>query len=341
MLMGRHGIGKSEIITSYYHSKKMKVVSFFLGQMSDPGDLIGLMNKNEKTGISEFLPPFWWPVDGQAIVLFLDELNRARPEILQAVMDLTLNKTLAGKELPQGSVIIAAVNQGDRYQLTDLDPALVSRFNLYHFDPTLDDWLRWANDNQIDQRVIDFVSEFPHLLDGEDLSDAPSQVDAMSGLVKTPDRRAWARVSDLIKPFDHIEPIHIKMIAGVVGAKAANTMRKALARPLAITPEQLLLEFSKCRMKLQKMSIAELVMMNDQVLLKLSTGTLQEERAKKARRSLIRYFQLLRKRKLDEAVAHFVAGLDKPQNETVMDWLSESMELTTLLTEYMDGIRVE
>ncbi len=58
----------------------MKVVAFFLGQMSDPGDLIGLMHKDEETGRSVFLPPYWWPVDGRPIVLFLDELNRARPE---------------------------------------------------------------------------------------------------------------------------------------------------------------------------------------------------------------------------------------------------------------------
>ena len=74
-------------------------------------------------------------VEGQAIVLFLDELNRARPEILQAVYDLALNRTLAGKRLPAGSIVIAAVNEGEEYQLTDLDPALVSRFNLYEFAP--------------------------------------------------------------------------------------------------------------------------------------------------------------------------------------------------------------
>jgi MoxR-like ATPase len=99
--------------------------------MSDPGDLIGLMHKDEGTGRSIFLPPYWWPVDGKPIVLFLDELNRARPEILQSVHELALNKTLAGKRLPGGSVVVSAVNEGEDYQLTDLDPALVSRFNLY------------------------------------------------------------------------------------------------------------------------------------------------------------------------------------------------------------------
>jgi MoxR-like ATPase len=140
-LLGKHGIGKSEIIRRFYeHERRMTAVAFFLGQMSDPGDLIGLMHKDEATGRSIFLPPYWWPVDGKPIVLFLDELNRARPEILQSVHELALNKTLAGKRLPDGSIVVSAVNAGDEYQLTDLDPALVSRFNLYEFAPTVEDF---------------------------------------------------------------------------------------------------------------------------------------------------------------------------------------------------------
>ena len=49
-------------------------------------------------------------MDTRPIVLFLDELNRARPEILQSVHDLALNRTLAGKRLPEGSIVVSAVN---------------------------------------------------------------------------------------------------------------------------------------------------------------------------------------------------------------------------------------
>ena len=92
MLSGKHGIGKSKIITDHFSAKGQKVVTLFLGQMSDPGDLIGLPNKDEKTGKTVFMPPYWFPTDNQPVVLFLDELNRARPEILQTIMDLALNR---------------------------------------------------------------------------------------------------------------------------------------------------------------------------------------------------------------------------------------------------------
>lgn len=112
MLSGKHGIGKSQIITKFFEEKGFRVVTLFLGQMSDPGDLIGLPRMDEKTGKTEFMPPYWFPTDGKPIVLFLDELNRARPEVLQTIMDLALNRKLAGRSLPAGSRIMSAVNDG-------------------------------------------------------------------------------------------------------------------------------------------------------------------------------------------------------------------------------------
>ena len=64
MLTGRHGIGKSQILTKYFESVGMTVKTLFLGQMSDPGDLLGLPTKDEHTGKTNFMPPYWFPIDG-------------------------------------------------------------------------------------------------------------------------------------------------------------------------------------------------------------------------------------------------------------------------------------
>src|SRR3954464_8636644 len=101
LLMGRHGIGKSEIVTRYFREQReLPVVAFFLGQMSDPGDLIGLLHNVGYTGRSVFLPPYWWPTDGDPVALFLDELNRTRLEILQSVHELAPIRPLADGRLP-------------------------------------------------------------------------------------------------------------------------------------------------------------------------------------------------------------------------------------------------
>lgn len=247
MLTGRHGIGKSEILTHFYAERGMKVVTLFLGQMSDPGDLIGLPNKNEQTGKTDFMPPYWFPMDGEPIVLFLDELNRARPEVLQTVMDLVLNRKLAGRQLPKGSVIISAVNEGDEYQLTDLDPALVSRFNIYQFRPTTAEWLLWAQENGLDERVIFFISNNADWLD-ENIK----QADEYVGLEKSPDRRAWKKVSDLIKGIDSLDD-YKKFVAGIIGVAATAAFYASVAEKNIIYGKSVLVDFAKVRGKLKTM----------------------------------------------------------------------------------------
>ncbi|MBV7337311.1 AAA family ATPase [Chloroflexi bacterium TSY] len=338
MLIGKHGIGKSEIITEFYRQQKMRVVAFFLGQMSDPGDLIGLMNKDESSGRSVFLPPYWWPKEDEPIVLFLDELNRARPEILQAVMDLTLNKTLAGKRLPTGSIVISAVNEGEEYQLTDLDPALVSRFNLYEFAPTVEDWLLWAGNHDVDPRIITFIQKSPHHLDGEGVQIEESLVAA--GLIKVPDRRAWVKVSYFVTPLERLEDIHVKSIAGIVGSQAAIAFQQSLAEAAKVTPEQILLRFSRHKAKLKEMSIQELILLNEQLMLWINGQKYQEKNEEKIRGNLFAYLKELQQLKQNEAVAHLASLIENPRYEQATGVLAQSLELINFLTDYVQGIEI-
>lgn len=217
LLVGRHGIGKSEILTEFFEKKGKKVIPLFLGQMADPGDLIGLPHFKEETQQTEYYPPYWFPVDDKPIVLFLDELNRARPELMQSVMDLALNRKLAGRKLPAGSQVIAAVNAGDEYQVEEMDPALVSRFNVYFFNPTVSDWVKWAEQNKLDGRVIKFIEENQILLDGKGKPEKETE----NCFFKTPDRRAWKKVSDAIKEIPEFTEQHVKFISGIIGKEAA------------------------------------------------------------------------------------------------------------------------
>ena len=338
MLIGKHGIGKSEIVTHFYKEQGMKVVPFFLGQMSDPGDLIGLMHKDEETGVSVFLPPYWWPVDGQPIVLFLDELNRARPEILQAVQDLALNRTLAGKHLPDGSILISAVNEGDEYQLTELDPALVSRFNLYEFAPSVEDWLLWANANDVDKRVIDFLQQNPHHLDGEEVG--ADEAAAAAGLVKTQDRRAWVKVSDFLKPLNDVNELHIKIIAGMVGIQPAIALQQSLAAKAIVTVEQIMLNFSRHRKKLADMPLPDLILLNEQIALWINTEKYKEDDIDKVLTSYLKYLKELQKLKMQEAVAHMATMRDNPNFLHLQELTAASMDIVMFLMDYVEGIKV-
>ena len=302
MLMGKHGIGKSQILEKYFTAKGAKVVTLFLGQMSDPGDLIGIPHKNEATGKTEFLPPYWFPTDRQPVVLFLDELNRARPEVLQTIMDLALNRKLAGKSLPEGSRIISAVNNGDEYQLTELDPALVSRFNIYEFVPSAEEWLVWANKNNLDERVIKFISENKDELDGN-ISDAENCLE------KTPDRRAWHRVSDIILGKENLSNAHKSIVAGIVGAKSANSFFDFLDRNKILSAGELLLgDFSETRKKLLEYATPEFAVINDSIfpfLEKECGGSCNGKKYNVMAKNLSGYYAFLEEKSLREAMAHF------------------------------------
>ncbi len=302
MLVGNHGIGKSEILTEYFKEKDMPVIALFLGQMADPGDLIGLPCKDEKTGKTDFMPPYWFPTDGKPIVLFLDELNRARPEILQTVMDLALNRKLAGKLLPEGSRIISAVNAGEQYQLTDLDPALVSRFNIVNFKPTTEEWLLWARKSKLDSRVIGFIDENRIWLD----KDPDMKEGADTGLDKTPDRRAWKRVSDIIHSKDELKEIDKKVISSIVGCKAAAAFIHNSAAKKTLSGRDILNGFSKTKTKetLDEYGIHQLSVVNEGIYRHLEVEKVQDKDIKTYADNLSSYFEYLTK-KHREAAAHF------------------------------------
>lgn len=260
MLVGKHGIGKSRILEDYYSAKNQKVVTLFLGQMSDPGDLIGLPEKNSQTGRTDFMLPYWFPVDDKPVVLFLDELNRARPEVLQTVMDLTLNRKLAGKSLPKGSRIISAVNNGNEYQLTDLDPALVSRFNIYEFSPTVEDWLEWANNSGIDRRIISFISENPDFLDEADIQNENDNFE------RHPDRRSWERTNEIIKNIRALTNNHRVLISGIIGNRATSLFFEFISQSQIPTAKEVLeADFEQILHELESLESVNLVELNESI----------------------------------------------------------------------------
>ncbi len=305
MLVGRHGIGKSEILTDYFTARGMKVVTLFLGQMSDPGDLIGLPNKNvEKT---DFLPPYWFPLDGEPIVLFLDELNRARPEVLQTIMDLALNRKLAGRQLPEGSRIISAVNAGEEYQITDLDPALVSRFNIYNFLPTASEWLLWAEQHKIDSRIIQFIQNEPVWLDGNE--GQKKGID--TGLDKSPDRRAWEKVSATIVGMESLDEVHKKLIAGIVGPAATSRFMGSIAGNKVLTGIEVLLSLEKHRAELAKYRLHQLAIVNEGIFRFLETGEILDSQVPVIADNLVAYYRMMEQAKNKEAIAHFTSVFEK------------------------------
>lgn len=329
MLVGVHGIGKSRIISEFFRAKGIEVITLFLGQMSDPGDLIGLPHLNTETGRTEFMPPYWFPKGDKPIVLFLDELNRARPEMLQSVMDLALNRMLAGRRLPEGSRVISAVNDGAEYQITELDPALVSRFNVYFFRPTVSEWLLWAEEQELDERVIHFIEN------NQDALDAPFNINADS-IDKCADRRAWERVSDIMKGLEEIDELTLKLISGIVGVKAAARLAESLSETSVVSGSDLLLHFGEVKKRLKTMKLPQLALVNDNLFRCLEARGYPEEEIELVGTNLEKYILWLDKNDQREALMHLINNFSSATypsaNLTIMTKLPA---IYTLMTDYL------
>lgn len=319
MLVGKHGIGKSRILEDFFEERGEKVVTLFLGQMSDPGDLIGLPHLDQTSGRTEFTLPYWFPTDGKPVVLFLDELNRARPEVLQTVMDLTLNRKLAGKSLPDGSRIISAVNGGSEYQLTDLDPALVSRFNIYEFSPSVEEWIEWARGTGVDNRIISFIDDNPEYLDGDESSGSFGE----DNLERTPDRRSWERTSQVIKEIVELNENFLSMVSGIVGNRAAASFFEFVNQHKLPSVSKILAsgDFSKSKEELSNLSFTEIAELNEAVFRWLEKNY-NDAAGLSIATNLIAYYDWLESRG-KELQAHFASIVSAERYPHVLNFIVE------------------
>ena len=153
LLRGRHGVGKSEVVYQYAHEAGMPVVERRASQMTE-GDLLGLPSTDGE--VTTWNAPDWLKAASDSpVVLFLDEVDRATPEVRQGIFELTDSRKIAGVRLHPDTLIFAAVNggqHGSQYQVGEMDPAELDRWTVFDVEPTVEDWLGWAKSNT-DQMV--------------------------------------------------------------------------------------------------------------------------------------------------------------------------------------------
>ena len=217
MLRGRHGVGKSELVYQVASDMDLSVVERRASQMTE-GDLVGLPRTDGD--VTSFCPPDWLDeCCNHARILFLDEVDRAIPEVRQGIFELTDSRKIFGNYLHPDTVVIAAVNGGEhgsQYQVGEMDPAELDRWTVFDVEPSTEDWLAWAKDNT-ETVVWDFINQNrSHLEHGEDFE--PNKV--------YPSRRSWKRLNDcldgagMLGVEDH-NPAIFHLATGCVGFEAA------------------------------------------------------------------------------------------------------------------------
>ena len=191
LVKGVHGIGKSQRAEAYAKNKGYHCEVLFLSHQ-ETGDLIGIPYLED--GVTTWSTPVWlkklYDADkkGQKCVLFLDELNRARLDVRQSALQLVLSKQIHQHFLPAGTLVIAAVNPDDEYQVAELDIALNDRFDVIELKPDTEEWIEWAKQNSVEEVIISFIADNPDKLWFKTENE-----------LNHPTPRSWVKTSDFLK----------------------------------------------------------------------------------------------------------------------------------------------
>lgn len=208
-IWGAPGVGKSQIVAQLAANKGLTLVDI-RAVLLDPVDLRGIPRIDD-SGKTAWCAPSFLPTEGKGI-LFLDELNTAPPLVQAACYQLILDRKLGEYEMPEGWTIIAAGNRESDKAVTHRMPsALANRMVHLDFEANLDDWLTWADNNEIVSSLKAFLRFRPKLLHAFD----PKKNDKAF-----PSPRSWEFVSTILtaNPAPNAKRA---LITGAVGEGAA------------------------------------------------------------------------------------------------------------------------
>lgn len=211
MIWGAPGVGKSETVAQVGAHRSMPIRDVRLSQM-DPVDIRGVPSVAD--GRTNWNTPNFLPdpdVEPEGI-MFFDEINQAPHSVQAAAYQLILDRQVGDYKLPEGWRILCAGNRlSDRAMAGKMSSALNNRLIHIDFEPNLQDWVNWANANNIRPEIISFIRFRPEMLHDHD----PSK-DARS--FQTP--RTWAYASSVL---NNASPdLEYPMLIGTVGEAAAG-----------------------------------------------------------------------------------------------------------------------
>ena len=222
MVASSPGMGKSDIIRTIAEKFKLKVVDFRVSQC-EPVDMQGypgVISNGDNQLRMTFHIPEYFPIEGDIIpegydgwLLFLDEFNSGNKQTEAAAYKLILDREVYKHKLHDRCLIAAAGNlTTDRAIVNTQSTATTSRLNHYRMRVDHKVWVDWANEHDIDHRIISLIKFKPELL---------HRFDPSTNELTFPCPRTWEFASKVIsgaKAIDHINKIRL---AGTIGEGAA------------------------------------------------------------------------------------------------------------------------
>ena len=168
---GPPGVGKSEIVAQLaadMFGQGGPCSDAFFRDIKpagrDPVDFTGLPVPDMEAFLTQWLKPGFLPTDGEGI-LFLDEFTAAGPQVQSVLLEFVRQRKAGEYRLPRGWKIVTAGNgDKDRAYATTMGSAMANRLVHLHAVVDVDDWCRWAIDEDLPAIIVAFIRFRPELL---------------------------------------------------------------------------------------------------------------------------------------------------------------------------------
>jgi MoxR-like ATPase len=246
LLVGRHGVGKSVLLEEAANKLKINYICRDLSLM-EPTDLIGIPFRQGK--LTRYAAPSFLPAVGKGLLVF-EEINRCQAFMRATCLQLLTARSLNDYKLPPGWLPCGAINPVvEAYDVTELDPALCSRFVIAIVLPDREEWLTWARANSIHPSVIRHAESDRSIFDpGKKSLKSWSEMESSE---ISP--RSLTYVSQLLQAAERIgtsREILLVAISGVVGTSTAFDIMKTHRVGAEALTADMCLNYSSWRTKL-------------------------------------------------------------------------------------------
>ena len=232
LLQGQPGIGKSSILKQLSREMPDYLPCYIDVSNLDLGDL-GMPVIDRETMTTRYAPNLRFGIgkgQNKPVLLMLDELGKGSRPVMNMLLPVILEHRLGDVELPTGSIVFATTNLATDGVGDNIPAHAANRMTVLDVaNPTADEWLAWAVNNDVAPEVMAFARDYPQVFERYDLIDEketnPYIFNPMQGNTRAfCSPRSLEKASNIVKQRDTLGDSMLAALAGTVGEAAARDL---------------------------------------------------------------------------------------------------------------------
>jgi hypothetical protein len=247
MLRGEPGQGKSSLLKALAQRMPDFYPCYVDCANLDLGDL-AMPVVDRETMTTHYAPSARFGVArGQTrpVLLMLDELTKAAKPVMNMLLPVLLERRIGDVKLPIGSIVFGTGNLDTDGVGDSLSAIAFNRMTVCDWaNITMEEFLAWAVDNDVDPTIMKFASDNPEVFERYDALTNPKNpyvFNPLAGNTKTfVSPRSLEKASHIVKQRHILGEALLPALIGTIGEPAARLLEAAIALDDQLTPMPLI-----------------------------------------------------------------------------------------------------